>query len=33
MPQTPQLAPATQPRGNEESGITHEEDVTSFGKE
>ena len=33
MPQTPQFAPATRPRSNEEPGITHEEDVPSDGKE
>lgn len=33
MPQNPQFALATQPRSNEEPGITHEEDVPSDGKE
>jgi len=33
MPQTPQFAPATLPRSNEEPGITHEEDVPSDSEE
>jgi len=33
MPQTPQFAPATQPRSNKEPGTTHQADVSSDGKE
>ncbi len=33
MPQTPQSHSANQPRSNEESGMSHEEDVPSYSKE